>query len=111
MQACVSPFFLQRGFSLMTGVGIGEYLRSNPRGVLDVRRGGYGFVHRKFLNAALAQCTSAVAAEKIREVIDNPDGIFPPPVKGGGEKVVASGEAAAKAILDFMERKGLVKHG
>ena len=37
--------------------------------------------------------------------------IFPPPVKGGGEKVVASGEAAAKAILDFMERKGLVKHG
>ena len=37
--------------------------------------------------------------------------IFPPPVKGGGEKVVATGEAAAKAILDFMERKGLVKHG
>lgn len=37
--------------------------------------------------------------------------IFPPPVKGGGEKVVAAGEAAAKAILDFMERKGLVKHG
>ena len=37
--------------------------------------------------------------------------IFPPPVKGGGEKVVASGDAAAKAILDFMERKGLVKHG
>ena len=37
--------------------------------------------------------------------------IFPPPVKGGGEKVVASGETAAKAILDFMERKGLVKHG
>ena len=37
--------------------------------------------------------------------------IFPPPVKGGGEKVVASGTEAAKAILDFMERKGLVKHG
>ena len=37
--------------------------------------------------------------------------IFPPPVKGGGEKVVASGAEAAKAILDFMERKGLVKHG
>ena len=28
VQACVSPFFLQRGFSLMTGVGIGEYLRN-----------------------------------------------------------------------------------
>ena len=37
--------------------------------------------------------------------------IFPPPVKGGGEKVVASGTEAAKAIIDFMERKGLVKHG
>ena len=37
--------------------------------------------------------------------------IFPPPVKGGGEKVVASGDAAAKAILSFLERKGLVKHG
>ena len=37
--------------------------------------------------------------------------IFPPPVKGGGEKVTASGDEAAKAILSFLERKGLVKHG
>ena len=37
--------------------------------------------------------------------------IFPPPVKGGGEKVVASGDEAAQAILTFLERKGLVKHG
>ena len=37
--------------------------------------------------------------------------IFPPPVKGGGEKVVAAGDDAAKAILDFLEGKGLVKHG
>jgi len=37
--------------------------------------------------------------------------IFPPPVKGGGDKVTATGDAAAKAIVDFMERKGLVKHG
>ena len=36
--------------------------------------------------------------------------IFPPPVKGGGEKVVATGADAAKAILDFLEGKGLVKH-
>ena len=27
-QVCISPFFLQKGFSLMTGCGIGEYLRS-----------------------------------------------------------------------------------
>ena len=37
--------------------------------------------------------------------------IFPPPVKGGGEKVVASGEAAASAILSCLEKKGFVKHG
>ena len=37
--------------------------------------------------------------------------IFPPPVRGGGEKVVASGEAAAQAIMAFLEKKGLVKHG
>ena len=37
--------------------------------------------------------------------------IFPPPVKGGGEKIVASGDEAAQAILSFLERKGLVKHG
>ena len=37
--------------------------------------------------------------------------IFPPPVKGGGEKVEASGEAAAKAIMAFLAKKGLVKHG
>ena len=27
-QVFLSPFFLQRGFSLMTGYGIGEYLRN-----------------------------------------------------------------------------------
>jgi electron transfer flavoprotein beta subunit len=37
--------------------------------------------------------------------------IFPPPIKGGGEKIVASGEQAAKAIVDFLYRKGLVEHG
>ena len=37
--------------------------------------------------------------------------IFPPPVKGGGEKVAASGEEAAKALVAFLETKGLVKHG
>ena len=37
--------------------------------------------------------------------------IFPPPVRGGGEKIEATGEAAAKAIAAFLEKKGLVKHG
>lgn len=37
--------------------------------------------------------------------------IFPPPSKGGGEKVDARGDAAsgAKAIADFLAKKGLVK--
>ena len=37
--------------------------------------------------------------------------IFPPPVKGGGEKVEASGGEAAKTIVSFLAGKGLVKHG
>ena len=37
--------------------------------------------------------------------------IFPPPVKGGGEKVEASGSEAAKTIVSFLSGKGLVKHG
>ena len=39
--------------------------------------------------------------------------IFPPPTKGGGEKVDARGDAAAgaRAISDFLAKKGLVKHG
>ena len=38
----LSPFFLQRGFSLMTGCGIGEYLRNRRlyRAALDLRKGG-----------------------------------------------------------------------
>jgi electron transfer flavoprotein beta subunit len=37
--------------------------------------------------------------------------IFPPPVKGGGEKIDARGGAArgARAIVEFLSRKGLVK--
>ena len=37
--------------------------------------------------------------------------IFPPPVKGGGEKIDArgDGERGAKAIAAFLEKKGLVK--
>ena len=37
--------------------------------------------------------------------------IFPPPIKGGGEKIAASGAEAAKAIVAFLEKKGWVKNG
>ena len=37
--------------------------------------------------------------------------IFPPPIKGGGEKIVASGPDAAKAIVAFLEKKGWTKNG
>lgn len=37
--------------------------------------------------------------------------IFPPPIKGGGEKIVASGADAAKAVISFLEKKGWVKNG
>ena len=35
----LSPFFLQRGFSLMTGVGLGEYLKNRRlyQAALDLR--------------------------------------------------------------------------
>ena len=38
----LSPFFLQRGFSLMTGVGVGEYLRNRRlyEAALDLQRTG-----------------------------------------------------------------------
>ena len=37
----LSPFFLQRGFSLMTGCGVGDYLRSRRlyQAALDLQKG------------------------------------------------------------------------
>ena len=37
--------------------------------------------------------------------------IFPPPIKGGGEKITVGGSEAAKAIVSFLEKKGWVKNG
>ena len=34
--------------------------------------------------------------------------IFPPPVKGGGKKITASGAEAAKAVLDLLSGKGIL---
>ena len=45
----LSPFFLQRGFSLMTGVGVGEYLRNRRlyEAALDLQKNGRkGHRHR-----------------------------------------------------------------
>ena len=44
-----------------------------------VRIGSYGFVHRKFASDAFNVCKSKSAAEKIAQVIENPNGVFPPP--------------------------------
>ena len=39
--------------------------------------------------------------------------IFPPPTKGGGNKIDARGDASAGAreIAEFLKQKGLVKNG
>ncbi len=44
-----------------------------------VRIGSYGFIHRKFARQAFDMCKSEAAAEKIAEVVKNPDGVFPAP--------------------------------
>ena len=44
-----------------------------------VRIGSYGFIHRKFAWQAYNGCKSAAAQEKIAEVVENPNGVFPAP--------------------------------
>ena len=44
-----------------------------------VRIGSYGFVHRKFAWQAYNICKSPTTQEKIAEVINNPNGVFPAP--------------------------------
>ena len=52
-QVFLSPFFLQRGFSLMTGYGIGEYLRNRRlyQAALDLQR-----TDEKVIDIALRCC-------------------------------------------------------
>ena len=52
-QVYLSPFFLQRGFSLMTGYGIGEYLRNRRlyQAALDLQR-----TDDKVIDIALRYC-------------------------------------------------------
>lgn len=71
------------------------------------------------MRAAKAEITvldeKAVAADPIRIGLKGSPTkvvtIFPPPSKGGGEKIDARGDAAAgaRAIVDLLTRKGLVK--
>lgn len=42
-----------------------------------VRIGGYGFVHRRFAWSDLPACKNKEHAAKIKEVVDNPGGVFP----------------------------------
>lgn len=51
----------------------------NPSDIRNewVRIGGFGFVHRRFLNLALAVSVSEEHSQKIKEVIQNPNGVFP----------------------------------
>ncbi len=53
LQVYLSPFFLQRGFSLMTGYGIGEYLRNRRlyQAALDLQR-----TDEKVIDIALRYC-------------------------------------------------------
>lgn len=44
-----------------------------------VRIGGYGFIHRRFARQAYDFCRSKATQEKIREVMDNQEGVFPSP--------------------------------
>ena len=52
-QVNISPFFLQRGFSLMTGYGIGEYLRSRRlyQAALEIRNN-----NEKVIDVAYKYC-------------------------------------------------------
>lgn len=49
----------------------------NPKHSEWVRIGGYGYIHRRFSEAALVNCKNKDHIGKIEEVYNNPNGIFP----------------------------------
>lgn len=51
----------------------------SPRRNEWVRIGGYGFVHRQFAQQLLSVCKNKEHHAKIREIAENPIGIFPAP--------------------------------
>ena len=60
----LSPFFLQRGFSLMTGYGIGEYIRNRRlyQAALDLKN-----TDDKVIDIACAYCYETPASTVWRE--------------------------------------------
>ncbi len=85
-QVCVSPFFLQRGFSLMTGIGIGEYLRN-----------------RRLYEAALAlRCADEKVIDiALRYGYDTPESFAKAFARfhGATPSQVRSGQASIRAFL------------
>lgn len=74
----LSPFFLQRGFSLMTGVGIGEYLKNRRlyQAALDLRH-----TDDKVIDVALRYCYET--PESFTKAFTRFHGATPSQVRGG----------------------------
>ena len=82
----LSPFFLQRGFTLMTGCGIGEYLRHRRlyQAAVDLQR-----TEDKVIDIALRYCYET--PESFTKAFSRFHGATPSRVRGG--------QAAAKRFL------------
>lgn len=74
----LSPFFLQRGFTLMTGYGIGEYLRSRRlyQAALDLRE-----TEDKVIDIAFRYCYETL--ESFTKAFSRFHGATPSQVRGG----------------------------
>lgn len=79
-QVYLSPFFLQRGFSLMTGYGIGEYLRNRRlyQAALDLQR-----TDEKVIDIALRYCYET--PESFTKAFVRFHGATPTQVRDGAE--------------------------
>ena len=77
-QVYVSPFFLQRGFSLMTGYGIGEYIRNRRlyQAAIDLKE-----TEEKVIDIALRYCYET--PESFTKAFSRFHGVTPSQVRGG----------------------------
>ena len=89
-QVYLSPFFLQRGFSLMTGFGIGEYLRNRrlSQAALDLQN-----TEDRVIDIALRYCYET--PESFAKAFTRFHGATPSQVRGG---------AAARVFLPLTIR-------
>ena len=76
----LSPFFLQRGFSLMTGCGIGEYIRNRRlyQAALDLKES-----NDKVINIALRYCYET--PESFTKAFSRFHGVTPSQVRDGAD--------------------------